>query len=105
MKKISIAFLFLLFGVALNAQDYKKVQTQFLLKKYEDAKTELDKMWSDAKVSGGAEGNLWRARINAVLFADTVTRAKYPNSGQVAMDAFKTYMTMEPDAKLLNAAG
>ncbi len=105
MKKISIAFLCIMFGGAVIAQDFKKVQTSFLLRKVEDARTELDKVLADPKAANNPEAYLWKARINATLFADTVTRAKYPNSGDVALEAFKKYMSLEPDGKLLSAAG
>jgi tetratricopeptide (TPR) repeat protein len=105
MKKISVAFLFFMFGAVAIAQDFKKVQTNFLLKKVEDAKTELEKAMADPKATNSAEANLWKARINAALFADPAMREKYPNSGEVALESFKTYMSQDPDTKLLSTAG
>jgi hypothetical protein len=105
MKKITVAFFFLLIGAALNAQDFKKVQTNFLLKKIDDARTELDKVMADPKAQNSAEGNLWKARIYAAYFADEAMRAKVPNAGSMALEAFKKYMQLQPDAKLLVEGG
>ncbi|MBC7652465.1 MAG: hypothetical protein H7101_12020, partial [Deinococcales bacterium] len=55
MKKIVIFSMLALVAVITKAQDYKKVQTAALLNKYEDAKTEIDKLAADPKAQTKAE--------------------------------------------------
>ncbi len=105
MKKVTIAFLFILTAVIVNAQDFKKVQTSFLLNKVEEAKKEIDIIMKDPKAAGNAEAFLYKARIYGSLFADSVSRKKYTEAGPEAYAAFKKYLELDPSRKLLNAAG
>jgi hypothetical protein len=105
MKKVTLAFFTLLIMGSINAQDFKKVNTFFLLQKVEDARTELEKVLADPKAQDNAEAQLWKARIYGTLFADPNLRAKYPQSGDLALDAFKKYMQLDSDGKKIKEAG
>jgi len=105
MKKVAIAFIILLMTGGVYAQDFKKVNTMFLLNKVEDARTELEKVLADPKTQNNIDAQLWKARIYGVLFADSAYRVKYPQSGQLAFDGFNKYMQLDPEAKKIKEAG
>ncbi|OYW79928.1 MAG: hypothetical protein B7Z27_04690, partial [Sphingobacteriia bacterium 32-37-4] len=86
---------FAIFSIA-TAQDFKKVETNVYLKKFEEAKTEIDKAMADPKNQGKAEGYYWKSRIYAALFQNEATRAKYPTAVEDAHAAFQKYAEMEP---------
>jgi len=85
-----------------NAQDFKKVQTMAVLKKLEEAKTELDKQLA-ANPAGAAkpEALFWKLYINNALSKDDKLKAKYPNALADAEDAFNKYVQAEPSLKTL----
>lgn len=91
----SLLLSFAIVSVA-TAQDFKKVETNVYLKKFEDAKTEIDKAMADPKNQGKAEGYYWKSRIYAALFQNEATRAKYPTAVEDAHTAFQKYAEMEP---------
>jgi hypothetical protein len=86
----------------ITAQDYKKVNNNFLLNRIEDAKTEIDKLMADPKAQGKAETFLWKGKIYAALYKDKATRAKYPESGKDADEALKKYAELDPTFKIAN---
>lgn len=87
------------------AQDYKKVQTNLLLNKYEDAKTEIDKVASDPKAQGKAETWYWKSKVYAGISKDTVLRLKYPSIMKDANDAFKKYAELDPTLAMVKEKG
>ena len=93
-------FFSLLLSIAIisvaTAQDFKKVETNVYLKKFEDAKTEIDKSMADPKTPAKAEGYYWKSRIYAALFQNEATRAKYPTAVEDAHAAFQKYAEMDP---------
>jgi hypothetical protein len=105
MKKVTVAFLMFFMIGAAKAQDFKKVQTFFILNKFEDARKELDKILADPKTQTNADAQLWKARIYGVLFADSASRSNYPQSGVMSLNAFKNYMSLDPENKKLKDAG
>jgi hypothetical protein len=105
MKKVTLAFLMFLIVGVINAQDFKKVNTAFLLNRVEDARTELEKLLADPKTQSNADAQLWKARIYGTLFADPNLKAKYPQSGDLALAAFDRYMQLDPEAKKIKEAG
>lgn len=101
MKKL---LLLATFGCALQvatAQDYKKVQTPFLLGRVEDAKTEIDKIAADPKGQNKPETFLWKSKVYSSLFKSDATRAKFPESGATAEEAlkkcFENYAALKAD--------
>jgi hypothetical protein len=105
MKKATLVFLMIVIVGTVNAQDFKKVSTNFLLNRIEDARTELEKVLADPKAENNADAQLWKARIYAILFADENMRAKYPQSGDLAIEAFDKYMQLDPENKKMKEAG
>lgn len=105
MKKITIVLSALMLGVSCSfAQkgDFKSVESQFILQKYEDAKVAFDK--AIAKTPGAAktlEGYLWKCRVLCEMYANPELAAKYPNALKEAFDAFLEYEKLEPNHSTL----
>jgi hypothetical protein len=89
-----------------SAQDFKKLQNTILLQKWEDAKTEVDKLGNDPKAQAKPEFYYYKARVYAVLFKESALRAKYPNAGDVAAAAIEKYASLDPSfAKIKDLGG
>lgn len=96
MKKLLLLSMIALIALGTKAQDYKKVQTAVLLNKFEDAKTEIDKVAADPKAQGKAETWYYKSRVYAALIKDPVAFKKYPTLVVDADAAFQKLMTMDP---------
>lgn len=96
MKKVLFLALFAVTMQLLNAQDLKKVQTVFILKKFDEAKTEIDKVMADPKLNTKPEALYWKAKIYSTLYKDTTLRAKYPSVTKDAEEALKNYIAADP---------
>jgi hypothetical protein len=96
MKKVLLLAIFAVTMQLVHAQDLKKVQTVYILNKFDDAKTEIDKVMADPKLNTKPEALFWKARVYATLYKDTLLRAKYPNATKDAEDAIKNYMAADP---------
>lgn len=104
MKKLLLLTMLAAAFQLVQAQDLKKVQTTVILKKWEDAKTEIDKAIADPK-GQTKEGYYWKARVYAALYADPVLTAKYPNAAKDADAAFKKYRELDPSLTVAKASG
>jgi hypothetical protein len=93
--------LFAAFTIVASAQDYNKVMLNYQLKKYEDAKSEIDKLSSDSKAQDKPETYLWKAAIYSQLYSDSTLAGKYPDAAEQATSAFNTYLQKDPSLKLL----
>jgi hypothetical protein len=89
MKKLLLLAAFSCSMMITLAQDYKKVQSAVLLNQIETAKTEIDKIASDAKGQNKPETFFWKARVYAALFKNDATRDKYPESGTIAGESLR----------------
>ncbi|TKK68961.1 hypothetical protein FC093_09715 [Ilyomonas limi] len=101
MKKTFLFLLFAAFAIAATAQDYSKVMLNYQLKKYEDAKSDIDKLSTDSKAQDKPETYLWKAAIYGQLYADSALTGKYPDAAQQSMAAFNTYLQKDPSLKML----
>lgn len=101
MKKTFLFLLFAALGAVAVAQDYNKLALNYQLKKYEDAKSEIDKLSNDAKTKDKAETYLWKTAIYGQLYSDSALAAKYPDAAQQSMEAFNTYQQKDPTVKML----
>lgn len=95
MKKILLVFLFAAVAQISIAQDFKKVKIAVGILKWEDAKTEVDKLANDPKAKDKPELYYYQARIYAALFKDTTLRKKYSKANEVATSALEKYATMD----------
>ncbi len=102
MKKILLTVFAFTCIYAVNAQDLKKVNTVFLLQRFEDAKMEIDKAMADPKAAKNPQAWLWKARVYGALFTDDALRAKYPTAVDDGIIAFRKYVELEPSLKALN---
>lgn len=105
MKKLLLLAMLAVTVQLVSAQDYKKVQTNLLLNKFEDAKTEIDKVAAEPKAQGKAETWYWKAKVYAALSKDIAMRAKYPTLTKDADDAFKKYAELDPSLAMVKEKG
>lgn len=105
MKKTTLALLFLTSGYLAMAQDYSKVLTAYQVKKYDDAKKELDKL-AAGKGKDKPETFMWQAALNSEFYADSAKYfATYPNAAQDAYAALMTYKQQDTSLKAMKEAG
>lgn len=105
MKKLQLLSMIILIALGSNAQDFKKVQTSVLINKWEDAKTEIDKVSADPKAQGKAETWYYKSRIYAALTKDAVAFKKYPNLVADADAAFQKLMAIDPNLVQIKEKG
>lgn len=96
MKKI-IAFL--CFFITLNssfAQDFKKVQTNILLNKFEGAKEEYEKVIvKKSSLANTKEGIYYKARIYGGIAKDSTLKTKYPEAFTQMKSAIEQFIAMD----------
>ena len=105
MKKIVLSFLFASAACLAIAQDYTKVSTLYVLKKYDDAKKELDKIAATDKGKDKADTYMWEAALNSEFYKDSSNVTKYPNAADDAYNALMTYKQKDPTLKALKENG
>lgn len=103
MKKFLTLAILAISAMATQAQDkqFSKVSTVFILNQIESAKTEVDKVMTDPKAQGKAEGWLWKTRVYSELYFSETWRPKYPGCGDIAFEAFKKYESLDPTYKMI----
>ena len=74
MKKILLVLLFAAVAQITLAQDFKKLKISVGILKWEDAKTEVDKLANDPKAKDKPELYYYQARIYAALFTTYAPR-------------------------------
>ncbi len=103
MKKfLLLAMVVCCYFNSIKAQDpkeYKKVQTAFLIQKFEDAKTEIDKLSSDPKLQDKPLTYLWKAKVYATLYKNDATRVKYSQTDKIASESFDKCMDIYSQLK------
>ena len=105
MKKLMFSLILASSAYIAMAQDYSKVQTMYTLKKYEDAKTELDKIATSDKGKDKPETYLWEAAINSELYSDSTKAAQHPDAGDQAYTALMAYQQKDTSLKALKENG
>lgn len=105
MKKLLLLAMFAVSIQLVHAQDLKKVQTAYILKKWEDAKTELDKVMADPKQNAKPEALYWKSKVYAAIYQDAALRAKYPTIAKDADEAMKKYIASDPAFALVKEKG
>lgn len=99
MKKLLIAASILVASQAVNAQKLDGVNKYFLLSKYDEAKTELDKVWADPKAEENPKALLLKTKVYAELYLDSALRTKYPDAGKVAYETLVKYIAKDTSLK------
>ena len=101
MKQFILLFFIALTSTIVIAQDYSQITLNYYSKKYENAKTEFDKLAQNPKAKDKPETFLWQMVINSELYGDPALYAKYPDAEKNALAAFEQYKQAEPSfAKL-----
>lgn len=96
MKKLLLLSMFAMLLQFATAQDYKKVNNAVLLGRFEDAKTEIDKLATDPKAQAKAETYMWKGKIYAAIFKNQQLVTKYPNAQSEAEAALAKYEELDP---------
>lgn len=101
MKKRFIVPVLLLSLVSMgaNAQKYDKQKMSDLLvaKKYEEAKTELDKILANPEEANKPEVLTLKTRIYGELANDPALAKKYPEAADIAYNSFESFIKAVPD--------
>jgi hypothetical protein len=102
MKKIILAIV-LAVGVLYTMAQDEVLQLYIAQKKWDDAKTEVDKMVANPKLKDKekATAYLWKLTVYSQLYNDPALSAKYPDANEQALDAFNQYAAMDPSLKQL----
>ncbi len=101
MKRILLGAL-MIAAISANAQDLKKIETAYVLKKYKDAKTEVDKAMVDPKNQSKPEFLYWQATVYGLLYDDEASRPQFPGALEVAHSSFMKYSQLDPTFKIMN---
>jgi hypothetical protein len=96
MKKFLLLAMFAVTMQLVHAQDLKKVQTVYILNKFDEAKTEIDKVMADPKLNTKPDALYWKAKVYATLYKDEKSRAKYPDAAKTADEAIRKYIDADP---------
>ncbi len=105
MKKITLSLLFASAICIAMAQDYTKVSTMYTLKKYDDAKKELDKIAATDKGKDKADTYLWQAALDSEFYKDSTKASTYPNAAEDAYNSLMTYEQKDTSVKALKENG
>lgn len=89
MKKLIVLAVLISGSFVVKSQSYDKLQTTYLLKKYEDSKTEIDNLEKNPKAQNKPATYAWQAKVYTALFRSDSLRAKYPDAFKVANEAFE----------------
>ena len=87
----------------VKAQDDVLIQTFASLKKWEQAKAELDKQLSNPKLKEKDKPVLllWKIEVNQQLYTDKELYVKYPDADQQASSGLDEYVKLDPSLKLM----
>jgi hypothetical protein len=98
----------ILFSVALSlsigtlfAQDMDKAKLMLQLKKYEDAKKEIDGYLANEKNAKKADGWYTKAQVYLGMSYDDKAKSLVADPVAVAIDAYKKYVEMDPATKAM----
>lgn len=102
MKRFILLLTISLTAFAASAQNYDKIKNLLVISKFEEAKTELEKNWTNAKFIAKPEAYLLKASIYAG-YAMTEAKKNTPEAEQMiatADEAYTKYKSMEPELGL-----
>lgn len=84
----------------LQAQNFDKVKNLVKSSKFEEAKTEIDKMAENEKFSKVAETWYNKAKVYAAIADNPDASGKFPNARVEAFDALKKYIAMDKQQQI-----
>jgi hypothetical protein len=106
MKNFIGSLVLVMTSLFVNAQEFKKMQTNLLLSKYEAAKEEYEKVVAkNTSLATSAEGYYWKAKIYSGLEKDASLAAKYPTAYDLAKAAIVQYVALDTSLKLAKDNG
>ena len=95
MKRIVISSLLLLFAFGTFAQVTNKTKDLVKNNKYQDAKTEIDKVLANEKNAANAEAWYYKAKVYSALGSDTTVKSGVDDMKWEAFNAVKKYMELD----------
>lgn len=105
MKKQLFLVILSITSLLSVAQNFDPVKTVVLLGKWEDAKTQIDKLGADAKAVAKPDFWYWKGRVNAALYKSEQLSVKYPTALSVADEALQKYLQMDAALKIVKEMG
>jgi hypothetical protein len=96
MKKLLLLTMIAVSALQVSAQELKKVETAYMINRFEDAKIEVDKVMADPKQKDKPEALYWKAKVSAAFFKDAKLRDKSPTTLKDADEAYKKYIASDP---------
>ena len=101
MKKLLTLVILISTLYVARSQNYDKVQTAYMINKFDMAKTEIDELVKNPKAQGKPLTYLWQAKVYTALFKNDSLRAKTPDAYKIADEAFdkalKSYDQLKGD--------
>ncbi len=107
MKKITLTLAIALGVSSLFAQDKKvmgKIVIMYSQKKFENAKTEIDKLIADPTNATSPELWMWKSTVDAEFLNSEELKAKCADCLNSSFDAFKKYEALESNLKTASEA-
>ncbi|MEO6537056.1 MAG: hypothetical protein ABIT07_11115 [Ferruginibacter sp.] len=96
MKKLFILPVLIIFGLTTFGQTLDEINTLVDKRKYREAKTAIDKFFTDPKNNENANGWYYKARIyNYLSYDSSVAKNEKYSLKSTAYDAFKKYQVLD----------
>lgn len=104
MKSVIFSIVLVLFATSLvNAQDDGLIQTLVSVRKFEEAKKEVEKQLSNPKLKEKDKPVflLWKIEVLSEIFQNNELYLKYPDADQQIQSALEQYIKMDPTLKIM----
>ncbi|QES87242.1 hypothetical protein [Rhizosphaericola mali] len=104
-KKLILPVLLLSLSASTFAQklDKDKLTTLIATKKLDEAKTDIDKVFTSPEASSNPEALAYKIRIYGEIVGDSTLSTKYPDAKNVVLGSFGELQKVEPDTAKMNA--
>jgi hypothetical protein len=109
MKQIIFSLLLACIGFGVYAQKPEKFDKDKLnnliflpVKKWDEAKTLIDKIEQNPKEANNREVQLYKINIYGGIVGDSALYGKYPDADKIAYESFQDFLKKEPDTAKAN---
>lgn len=105
MKKLILAILCISLSAGAFSQNYNALKLYIAQQKFEQAKTELDKLLLNDNAKEKAETYMYKLIVYSELYADSAWHLQYPDAGEKAIEGLQEYVAKDPSLKDLKEEG
>lgn len=105
MKKLILAILCISLSAGAFSQNYNAITLYIAQQKFDQAKTELDKLMLDEKGKENPKTYLFALQLYSEIYADSTLHLQYPDAGDKAVEALHSYIEKDPTLKDLKEDG